>query len=224
MAQATPEKPSHSLIETISVDPVAVQTYQDAARAVLNADCLQFGGFQGNGHINFISWNLDKLVENQESLVTVVSACHTLADQTSGQLLAGVPDASPAIAKPLAERLLIPYIQTHLNETISTDGVFKAGQTVTLLEAVLNTGGTALSSVITLRRSGLIVDDMIAVIDRMNGGIPTLQRSQVRTLTLFNDDNLLQFYLQEGLLSGHEAEQAFFYLRALQARNGSLTS
>jgi orotate phosphoribosyltransferase len=71
------------------------------------------------------------------------------------------------------------------------EGAFEPGDIVCLIEDVVTTGGALLESVEGLREVGLDVRTAVCVVDREEGGIDALARSDVRLRPLFTASDLL---------------------------------
>lgn len=74
------------------------------------------------------------------------------------------------------------------------EGVFKPGQKCLVIEDVVTSGSSVLETVRALRNEGLIVEDVITVIDRQQGGEESLAAENIRIHSLFSLSELLELY------------------------------
>lgn len=71
------------------------------------------------------------------------------------------------------------------------EGVYERGEKVLVVEDVVTTGKGALGAVRTLRGAGLIVDSMVCVVDREEGGRESLEKEGVAVSSLVRAADLL---------------------------------
>jgi len=69
------------------------------------------------------------------------------------------------------------------------EGVFEAGQSAVLIEDVITSGGSLLTSVQALASVGLVVRDAVVLVDREQGGLAAMAQAglQVRAVLKFTD-------------------------------------
>lgn len=70
------------------------------------------------------------------------------------------------------------------------EGTYEQGQKVFLVEDVVTTGSSAIDAMHVLRNAGLIVDDVICVVDREEGGCQALESRGVRVQSLVTASEL----------------------------------
>ncbi len=73
------------------------------------------------------------------------------------------------------------------------EGVHGEGEKVLVIEDVVTTAGGALGAVRTLRAAGLVVDSIVCVVDREEGGRENLEREGVRVISLVRASELLGY-------------------------------
>jgi orotate phosphoribosyltransferase len=71
------------------------------------------------------------------------------------------------------------------------EGAYEAGETVCVVEDVVTSGGALLESVEALRAAGLVVRDAVCVVDREEGGVEALARSEVSLRSLFRASEIV---------------------------------
>ena len=72
----------------------------------------------------------------------------------------------------------------------AVEGVLNAGETITIVEDVLTTGGQVLEAAQTLQEAGAKVDRIIAVIDRMEGARENIEAAGFVLESLFTTKDL----------------------------------
>ena len=73
------------------------------------------------------------------------------------------------------------------------EGVFTEGEKVLVVEDVITTAKGALAAVHALRGAGLVVNDVVCVVDREEGGRENLEREGVRVASLVTSGELLGY-------------------------------
>ncbi len=73
------------------------------------------------------------------------------------------------------------------------EGVYREGEKVLVVEDVVTTARGALGAVHALRDAGLIVDNVVCVVDREEGGRENLEREGVRVTSLVKAIELLGY-------------------------------
>ena len=58
------------------------------------------------------------------------------------------------------------------------EGLWQPGERVVIIEDVITTGGSIVSSVEQFRAAGLVVEDAIVLLDRQQGGVETFKRPE----------------------------------------------
>lgn len=98
--------------------------------------------------------------------------------------LAGIPTAGIPFASVVAYELGKPMIyvrkegRTHGRERM-IEGIVKPGDKVVILDDLITTGKSILNAVKALRGEGVIVEDAVVLVDRMEGGAEKLRSEGV---------------------------------------------
>ena len=106
------------------------------------------------------------------------AATGALIEQTKGlefDRIAGIPEAAVPMATLVANRLRKPQItprkDTKTHGIIrKIDGVFLPGETALVLDDLITTGASKFEAVDVLKENGLLVKDVVVVIDRQQCG------------------------------------------------------
>ena len=87
----------------------------------------------------------------------------------------------------------------------SIEGEFKAGDRCLVIEDVITSGSSILETVHDLINAHLVIDDVIVLVDREQGGKETLTK-QFHVHTVLTLSQILQTLLASTLLSADERE------------------
>lgn len=73
------------------------------------------------------------------------------------------------------------------------EGVYRKGEKVLVVEDVITTAKGALGAVHALRDAGLVVDSIVCVVDREEGGRENLEKEGIRVISLVMSSELLGY-------------------------------
>lgn len=182
----------------------------DLIQRLYQIGAIQFGEFKlKSGQLSSVYINLRKIISYPDLLRNIAQAMwQLLKDKQSQDLVCGVPYTALPIATCLSLDQNLAMIMRRKEKKDygtkqSIEGEFKAGQRCLVIEDVITTGGSILETVADLKEQGLIVSDVIALIDRQQGGRQTLEQAfQVHTLLNLND--ILTYLRTSSLLTTAE--------------------
>jgi orotate phosphoribosyltransferase len=114
------------------------------------------------------------------------------------QKLAGIEIGSIPLAAIASVKSGMPFVivrkaQKGYGTNKLIEGVWEKGEKVFVVEDVVTTAKGALGAIHTLRDSGLIVDSMVCVVDREEGGRENLEKEGVRVNSLVKSSELLGY-------------------------------
>ncbi|WP_185850488.1 orotidine-5'-phosphate decarboxylase [Blattabacterium cuenoti] len=133
------------------------------------------------------------------------------------ELICGVPYAALPIATALSLRTNVPLIiKRKENKGYGTErmieGIYKKGQNCFLIEDVITSGDSLLKTIIDLEKEGLIIKDIMSILDREQGGIENIKKRGYNIKTLFRIGDILNMLNKINLLKKKELHmiQLFF--------------
>ena len=128
-------------------------------------------------------------------------------------LVAGIPYAALPIGAAVSLESGIPLIynrkesKTHgLGKTM--EGKWSEGERVVIIEDVITTGGSILSSVELFRSAGLVVEHAVVFLDRQQGGVENLKEKGVQVHSILDLQEVQEFLEQTGQFSDLEFPEA----------------
>ncbi|MFN8445734.1 MAG: orotidine-5'-phosphate decarboxylase [Caldilineaceae bacterium] len=92
------------------------------------------------------------------------------------------------------------------------EGEWQAGERVVIIEDLITSGGSTLQTAEKLRSVGLIVKDVIVLIDREQGGAANLQAEGIMVHSVFKFSQLLENLHQAGLLEQAKLDEVKSFL------------
>lgn len=128
---------------------------------------------------------------------------------TDFELICGVPYAALPIATALSLRTNVPLIiKRKENKGYGTErmieGIYKKGQNCFLIEDVITSGDSLLKTIIDLEKEGLIIKDIMSILDREQGGIENIKKRGYNIKTLFRIGDILNMLNKINLLKKKE--------------------
>lgn len=172
---------------------------------------IKFGEFTlKSGKISPIYINLRQIISYPTILVSVANVMMQQMEGYHFNLVCGVPYTALPIATCMSIDYKIPMIMRRKEKkTYGTkqliEGVFKAGESCLVVEDVVTSGMSVMETTKDLEEAGLKVTDIIALIDREQGGKENLEKGY-RFHSILTLTQILQTLLQSSLLEPYEKE------------------
>lgn len=159
---------------------------------------------------------LQSKLEVKQEVVT------TLIEQVEGlkyDCLAGIPLAAVFLASSMADRIRKPQITPRMDlkthgERRRIDGVFQKGEIALVIDDVLTRAKSKLEAIEILEGNGLVVRDVVVVVDREQGGKEQLAERGYALYAVLKIKPILNFYARIGKITQEELNRVFAYLAA----------
>ncbi|WP_448570757.1 bifunctional orotidine-5'-phosphate decarboxylase/orotate phosphoribosyltransferase [Trichothermofontia sp.] len=157
------------------------QPHQDLILQLYDIGCILFGEYvQASGATFPYYIDLRKIISQPQIFHQVVSAYATLMKPLQFDRIAGIPYGSLPIATGLALHLHYPMIyprkevKAHGTRRM-VEGHFQAGETIVVVDDILISGKSAITGAQKLQSTGLVVNDIVVLIDHERGVKERLQ-------------------------------------------------
>lgn len=187
--------------------------------------CIQFGRFRlKSGLISPIYLDLRLLISEPRLLQAVAEALAGLIQGDAGgpaltfDRLAAIPYAALPIGVALALKLDRPLIYPR-RETKPygterpIEGHFQAGERVLLLDDLITQGESKLEAIATLEQAGLVVEDVVVVVDREQGGGAALAERGYRLHSLLRLGEMLDLLAEAGAITPERRDEVRRWMR-----------
>jgi uridine monophosphate synthetase len=157
-------------------------------------------------------------------LISDPSALREAGELLVGQLrrlqfdrIAGIPYAGLplGVAAALAGEYPLCYARKEAKEHGTRqliEGGVQAGERVALVDDVITDGGAKLEAAAPFRAAGFVVDDVVVLVDREQGGAELLAQQGLRLHACFTLRNVLTALRDAGRISGETHERVLQYL------------
>lgn len=172
---------------------------------------VQFGQFQlKSGQTSTVYLNLRKIISYPDLLRDITEAMWQAVKDRSFDLVCGVPYTALPIATCLSLNHNIPMIMRRKEKKDygtkqMIEGEFKAGQRCLIIEDVITTGGSIIETATDLENAGVVVSDLVVLIDREQGGKENLTK-KYSLHTILPISEILNTLLQSNLLDPIERQ------------------
>ncbi len=195
-----------------------VRERQALAEGLLSADCLMFGHFTlKSGLESPIYIDLRRLVAFPALLNQVAAAYIRILQGLRFDHLAALPYAALPIATAISLHtgwsMLYPRKETKEYGTRAPiEGVFQPGEVAVVIDDLISTGGSKFEGIQKLTSAGLVVEDVVVLIDRSPDGGQELARQGYRLHAVVTLRQLLDLYQASGKVPADQIEAARVFL------------
>jgi uridine monophosphate synthetase len=190
------------------------------ANALLDAGCVQFGEFTlKSGMRSPIYIDLRRLVSHPQLLRLVGAAYIDLLRPMQFDRIAAVPYAAIPIAASIAMqanlRMIYPRKEAKEYGTrAQIEGEYREGETAVLIDDLATTGGSKFEAIEKLKAAGLLVKEVVVLIDRQSGAREALHEAGYRMHAVLTITQLLDHWGRIGSVNPAKIEAARQFIAA----------
>ena len=177
------------------------------ADALLQAECVKFGDFTlKSGLQSPIYIDLRRLVGFPSILVQAAQAYIGVLKHLSFDRLAALPYAAlpivTAISVQSGWQMIYPRKEMKSYGTrAQIEGVYHSGDRVVVVDDLATTGGSKFEAIDKLESAGLVVEDVVVLIDRQSGAAQSLDQRGYEMHAVFTLRQLLEHWSRGDLVS-----------------------
>ena len=202
-------------------DKLPITNYQLSALAdgLLSAGCIKFGDFTlKSGLKSPIYIDLRQIISHPSLLARVAEAYLPILQRLTFNRLAGLPYAAIPIATAISIAGNYPMIYPRkeaksYGTKAEIEGEYHAGETAVIIDDLATTGGSKFEAIEKLTGAGLIVKDIVVLIDRQSGAKESLEQAGFQLHAVLTISALLDYWEQAGKVEKDKIEAAREFLR-----------
>ncbi len=188
------------------------------ADGLLSAGCIKFGNFTlKSGLQSPIYIDLRQIISHPKLLAEVAQAYLPLVSNLQFSRIAGLPYAAIPIATAISLAGNYPMIYPRKEiKTYGTkaeiEGEYHAGETIVVIDDLATTGGSKFEAIEKLIGAGLIVKDVVVLVDRQSGAKESLEQAGYSMHAVLTISQLLDYWEKNGKVEKDKIEETRLFL------------
>ena len=188
------------------------------ADGLLSAGCIKFGSFTlKSGLQSPIYIDLRQIITYPKLLEQIGAAYLPLLQQLTFDRIAGLPYAAIPIATAISLQGSYPMIYPRKEvKTYGTkaeiEGEYYAGETIVVIDDLATTGGSKFEAIEKLTGVGLVVKDVVVLVDRQSGAKESLAQAGYAMHAVLTIGQLLDYWEENGKVEKDKIEQTRRFL------------
>jgi uridine monophosphate synthetase len=174
------------------------------ANGLLSAGCIKFGSFTlKSGLQSPIYLDLRQIISHPKLLADIAQSYLPLLSTLQFSRIAGLPYAAIPIATAISLAGNYPMIYPRKEvKTYGTkaeiEGEYHAGETVVVIDDLATTGGSKFEAIEKLTGVGLVVKDIVVLVDRQSGAKESLAQAGYSMHAVLTISQLLDHWEETG--------------------------
>ncbi len=188
------------------------------ADGLLSAGCIKFGEFTlKSGLTSPIYIDLRRIITHPKLLADIAQAYLPLLSTLHFSRIAGLPYAAIPIATAISLSGNYPMIYPRkeaksYGTKAEIEGEYHAGETVVVIDDLATTGGSKFEAIEKLISAGLIVKDVVVLIDRQSGAKESLAQAGYSLHAALAITQMLDYYESTGKVEKSKIGEAREFL------------
>jgi len=188
------------------------------ADELLSADCIKFGEFTlKSGLKSPIYIDLRRIISYPKLLEQIADAYLPVLRPLSFDRLAGLPYAAIPISTAIS--LAGDYPMIYPRKEVKTygtkaeiEGDFNKGETIVVIDDLATTGGSKFEAIEKLSGVGLVVKDVVVLVDRQSGAKESLALAGYSMHAVLTIGQLLEYWEENGKVEKDKIEETRKFL------------
>jgi uridine monophosphate synthetase len=188
------------------------------ADSLLDAGCIKFGSFTlKSGLLSPIYIDLRQIITYPKLLQQIGEAYLPLIRNLQFDRIAGLPYAAIPIVTAISLAGNYPMIYPRKEvKTYGTkaeiEGEYHAGETVVVIDDLATTGGSKFEAIEKLTAAGLIVKDVVVLVDRQSGAKESLAQAGYSMHAVLTISQMLDHWEETGKVAKEKIEETRKFL------------
>ena len=188
------------------------------ADGLLSAGCIKFGNFTlKSGLQSPIYIDLRQIITYPKLLEQIGAAYLPLLKELKFDRIAGLPYAAIPIATAVSLQGNYPMIYPRkevksYGTKAEIEGEYHAGETVVVIDDLATTGGSKFEAIEKLTGVGLLVKDVVVLVDRQSGAKESLAQAGYSMHAVLTISHLLEYWEENGKVDKDKIEETKEFL------------
>ena len=188
------------------------------ADGLLSAGCIKFGEFTlKSGLKSPIYIDLRQIISHPKLLAEVAQAYLPILSSLQFSRIAGLPYAAIPIATAISLAGNYPMIYPRkevkaYGTKAEIEGEYHAGEIVLVIDDLATTGGSKFEAIEKLTGAGLVVRDIVVLVDRQSGAKESLAQAGYAMHAVLTIGQLLQYWEETGKVDRARIEETKKFL------------
>ncbi len=190
------------------------------ADGLLSAGCIKFGEFTlKSGLKSPIYIDLRQIITHPKLLAEVGQAYLPLLSNLTFDRIAGLPYAAIPIATAISLAGNYPMIYPRkeaksYGTKAEIEGEYHAGETAIIIDDLATTGGSKFEAIEKLTGAGLLVKDVVVLVDRQSGAKESLEQAGYAMHAVLTITQLLDYWEGNGKVGKDKIVETKNFLKA----------
>ena len=188
------------------------------ADGLLEAGCIKFGEFiLKSGLKSPIYFDLRQIITYPKLLADIAQAYLPILSMLQFSRIAGLPYAAIPIATAISLAGNYPMIYPRkeaksYGTKAEIEGEYRASETVVIIDDLATTGGSKFEAIEKLTGAGLVVKDIVVLIDRQSGAKESLEQAGYSMHAVLTIGQLLGYWESTGKVGKDKIEETRKFL------------
>jgi uridine monophosphate synthetase len=189
------------------------------ADSLLEAGCIKFGNFTlKSGLQSPVYIDLRQIITYPKLLEQIGAAYLPLLKELTFDRIAGLPYAAIPIATAISLAGNYPMIYPRKEvKTYGTkaeiEGEYHAGETIVVIDDLATTGGSKFEAIEKLTAAGLVVKDVVVLVDRQSGAKESLAQAGYSMHAVLTISQLLEYWEANGKVEKDKIDETRKFLK-----------